>query len=142
MKLSVNPIFVLTILILSIATAGTSQENERTPIKNIYKISLSKPFVGQYFLGYERMVSNHFSLNSQIGYLGKAFYFETLSDLNDHSYIRTEKTPRSELFNKRTPTNGFQINLEFRYYPFGLETAFFIGARVVINMLILVMIQK
>ena len=45
-------------------------------------------------------------------------------------HIRTENTPNSDFFHKRTSTNfGSQIKLGFRYYPSGLNEVFFLGVR-------------
>ncbi len=126
----------MSIFMLSIATSGISQdydenyEYEEDQIKEIYKIGLGKILVSQFFFGYERVVSDHFSLNAQAGYLIKAFYLETLSEMNRTLHIRTQKTPGSQFFKRRTSTSfGAQINLELRYYPFKFEGKFFIGIK-------------
>ncbi len=139
MKFLVKQMIVITILMLSIATTGISQKYDNFyeygegQIKDIYKFGIGKLFVRQFFFGYERLVSDQFSITSQVGFLGKAFYLETLSEMNGiktFGYIRTEKTPTSDFFHKRTFTNfGCQINFGIRYYPSGLEEIFFLGVR-------------
>lgn len=134
MKKSVNPFFIITILLLGIFTPGISQEDDTPQVRNIYKFGLGKLLAGQFFLGYERVVSDHFSISAQVGFVRKAFYLESLSKLNLNAIpygIRTEKTPYGQYIPKRTPTDfGSQINLEFRFYPKKLGNKFFLGARV------------
>ncbi len=121
---------VITILILSFSTSGMSQKNDSTRVKNIYKFSLSKLIPYQLFLGYERIVSDRFSLNAQAGLLGKALYLETINELNKAYYIKPETVGSSWYAGRRAPVKlGYQLNLEIRYYPFEFEENLFIGAR-------------
>ena len=139
MKSLIKSTIAVTVLILTIATSVMSQdfnenyENKNEEIKNVYKVGIGKIFVGQFFLGYERIFSDHFSLNTQVGYLRKAFYLETLSEINGRNgsgHIRTENTPGSYYFHRRTTTNfGCQLNFGLRYYPSGVDESFFLEVR-------------
>lgn len=134
MKSLIKSTIAITFLMLFVVTTGVGQEKDTVKVKNIYKLGISKLLVKQFFLGYEGIVSNHFSINTQLGFVSKAFYLESLSDMSlstsTSNVIRTENTRPSQFFPRRTPTKfGGQVNLDFRYYPYGFERTFFIGAR-------------
>lgn len=140
MRSLIKSSIAISFFMLSIATSVIGQdydehyENGNEEIKNVYKIGVGKVFVGQFFFGYERIVSDYFSINSQVGYLRKAFYLETLSEMNklgsSGGYIRTENTPNSDYFHKRTTTKfGCQLNFGLRYYPSGVDERFFLEVR-------------
>jgi len=115
-------------LILFIVTSGKSQKNDSILIKNYYKIGFTKFFNKQYFFGYERILSNNFSLNAQLGILGRVHYIETLSKQNSGGGITTNRTLRNDYFTKRTNVNwGGQLNLELKYYFLGLRNNIYIG---------------
>ena len=130
MKSLIKSTIAVAILMLSIATLGIGQEKDTLSVRNIYKVSLSKLLAKQYFLGYERIVSDRFSLNAQAGLLREAFYLESFKTYNNVYGIKSENSLGDWDFSRRAPTKfGYQINLETRYYLSGFEKNWFVGVR-------------